>query len=79
MYISGNQFINNRAINNSAVIYMKEIEMVYVRDNRFEGNQAQYGSCLYSVEQNSRYNRSIVTDNNQFVNNRAYHAAQIYY
>jgi len=40
MEISNNSFMNNSAINNSTGIYIENIEMVFIENNRFENNEA---------------------------------------
>ena len=77
--ISNNRFINNSAVSNSTGIYMEKVGIISIQHNRFENNKAQYGSCLYSSDQSNEYNGSIVTYNNQFINNRAISVGQIYY
>jgi len=46
--ISNNNFTWNAAFYNSSGIYIKDIGMISIENNRFENNQAYYGTCLYS-------------------------------
>ena len=74
MKISNNQFVNNNAKDNSAGILMKKIKMITIQNNRFENNEAQYGTCLNSELQDPNYkdyDKSIITISNEFINNRA--------
>jgi len=40
MEISNNEFINNSAVNNSTGIYIKNVAVMTIENNRFENNEA---------------------------------------
>ena len=61
-YIFNNTFISNKAVMNSSAIYIKDFNRSMISNNLFWKNNAEYGTCIYSVQQSSKI-RSIISSN----------------